>query len=313
MNSIRIPTDLKTNNVIHRYFQEWCAATELSSLPADPQTVADYLADQAVPLLGTILTEMTAAVISAAHVAEDLPDPVHSPEVTHAIRCLTQENKRPGATASNPISLRGLNLIEQQGSTPRNVSNRKLETGPAAHQRALEDRAMIRILRETAASANELQALRWQDIEHRPQGSGTETTVTLNHPEFGRGYTQTLAPETGLILRQLAATEAGTRETILGMEHRKLDRRIKRACSQAGMGDRYTVHSAHSGMLLDLMVCGIRSARVPSEDQDEEDSPQDTTAEADRWRSDLARFNSLLTLHPGERAALLHTARTGIA
>ena len=284
-------------------FDGWCTANGRTSLPATPETVAAYFDDlPEVARVGSLIPEMYAAAISRNHICQGLPDPIYSPEVTQAIRDTTALEEQRGRRV-NPITLRCLNLIEEHAQNPRTTRGQGTESQEQATQRALEDSAIIRITREADACGSDLEELRWHDIEQTPDGTAL---VTLGPVDSSFHLTHKVSTQTAAVLRELADTTARDRETVLGIPRKTFNRRIKSACTQAGLGNIYSLTGAKMGMFTDLVISGIRGMRRTGE-------RTDYNLHKEEWQEQVRRFNLTLSHHPGEFLEIMRLASAGIA
>lgn len=92
-----------------RTFAAWCASRDLLALPADPTTVAVFLADEAQRVKPATLGRRLAA-IKAAHVAAQLEPPTNGAAVRRVLRGIrreqgTRQTKKAPATAERLLAM----------------------------------------------------------------------------------------------------------------------------------------------------------------------------------------------------------------
>ncbi len=148
------PATLRALRADARVFATWCAEHGLPWLPAGPETVQAFIDD-----LGASRRPATVArylgSIATLHRAAGAANPCDHWRVHLARKAHTQEQgaRQRQARPLGDAELTGiLDLIPDAGD-------------PAASLRDLRDRALLLVGRDTLARADELVALRWEDLE----------------------------------------------------------------------------------------------------------------------------------------------------
>jgi integrase len=168
-----------------RAFADWCEAEGRSALPADPLTVADYLAfaaqehkdsqarkDSKARKTSTLAVHM--AAIRAAHKAAGQPDPTADERVAATMRGIRREHGKPPAQRE-PLTLDDLRaMLRTCGDDLA----------------GLRDRALLLVGFAAALRRSEIVAL---DVEHvRLNGVLRITIARSKTDQEGQGITKTI-------------------------------------------------------------------------------------------------------------------------
>lgn len=150
------PKTLRECARMFRAFEAWCDAEGRPALPAEPETLASYVAAISPRLVSTGV-EARLAAIRRVHEVMGLPDRTRAAEVALAARrgkrrCAAEPRQAQGVTAETRDRLRA--------ACPDTLIG-------------LRDRAMISLGYDTLCRAFELVALRVEDIEAREDGTAT--------------------------------------------------------------------------------------------------------------------------------------------
>lgn len=143
-----------------RDFSSWCAVRDTTPMPADPETVAQYLADLATThKVATVRRHM--AAISAAHTLHPSrpPNPCRDQAVRDVMRGIAVEHGTPQRAAS--------------AATTKEVRRMVAALQPGLH--GVRDRCLILLGFAAALRRSELAALDIADLRWVPEG--IEVTV----------------------------------------------------------------------------------------------------------------------------------------
>ena len=243
------------------HFRAWCTARGVPSLPATPETVAEYVADMAQRYRPSTIGRRLAG-ISVAHQLAGYETPTKNATVGAVVTGV----RRTLGTAPDQHAAAGI------GEVRRMVSRLDLDTLPG-----LRDRALLLVGFALAARRSELVALQVADLETREEGYAVTVRRSKTDQE-ARGTTRALPrgtdPETCPV-QALAAwvSAAGITE---GPIFRAVDRWgtvaptaltagavadvVKRSAARAGLDPaRYSGHSLRAGF------CTTAAARGASE------------------------------------------------
>ena len=124
--------------------------------------------------------------------------------VTRAVR----DYRDAGGTVHQSAGITAADIarIEATASLPRH-RGRGMESPATAKARAALDVAIIRTMRDTLARASEAASFTWQQIERRPDGSGT---ITFRRPKTDAETTAYLSPATVAALDAIRQGAEGT-------------------------------------------------------------------------------------------------------
>lgn len=134
-------------------FATWCADHSLTPLPADPDTVAAWIAELATDHSPATI-DLRLAAISAAHRAASLP----SPTAAETVRLVRRGLRRTHGTAQRQA--RAL-VTDDIRAMVRPLTDSAIDT---------RDRAIILLGFAAALRRSELVALDWTDIDDTPEG-----------------------------------------------------------------------------------------------------------------------------------------------
>ena len=127
-----------------RLFNEWCDSVGLPSLPAQPLTVARYLAVRAGAGASIATLRLATSAISKAHEWAKLESPCRDPGVRASLkgwgRRLSKPQRQAGALTADVLAVIRLTAVQ-----PRR-HGRGIETPEQAAERAKLDLALVAVL-----------------------------------------------------------------------------------------------------------------------------------------------------------------------
>jgi len=169
----RAQNTMRAYRAAWRAFANWCAEHNYSALPADPLTVADYLAAAAQQHKASTLGVHVAA-IRAAHKAAGQPDPTADERVAATMRGIRRVHGQPPAQRE-PLTLDDLRaLIRACGDDLP----------------GLRDKALLLVGFAAALRRSEIVAL---DVEHIRLNGVLRVTLTRSKTDQeGKGVTKTI-------------------------------------------------------------------------------------------------------------------------
>ena len=136
-------------------FEAWCNDYELRSLPAEPSTVARYIADLAARARAVSTINGRVSAIAYAHKHAGHPDPTADPAVRDVMAGIRRSDGRRTRKAA-PLTA--------------DLAAKVVRKIPARDPRGLRDRALILLCFGAALRRSELVALDVADIEWRAKG-----------------------------------------------------------------------------------------------------------------------------------------------
>ena len=126
-----------------RLFDQWCAEVGLASLPAEPLTVARYLAHRAGEGATIATLRLATSAISKAHEWAQLESPCRDPGVRASLkgwgRRLAKPQRQSGALTADVLAVIRLTAVQ-----PRR-RGRGIETAEQAAERAKFDLALVAV------------------------------------------------------------------------------------------------------------------------------------------------------------------------
>ena len=165
-----------------RLFTGWCNEAGLTSLPAEPLTVARYLAARANSAAYTSIATLRLATsaISQAHEWAKLESPCRDPGVRASLkgwgRRLSRPQRQSGALTADALAVIRLTAVQ-----PRR-RGRGFETAEQAAERAKFDVALVAVLSEARLRRSEAAALTWGDVQRWDDGSGAASPWSARRP-----------------------------------------------------------------------------------------------------------------------------------
>lgn len=138
-----------------RQFEAWCQTVALPSLPADPDTVAMFVASQAASGLNPSTLNRRLAAIRLVHLGSGHPSPHNALKVVEVMRGIRRDWAQPPAKKAAAID----------GEVKRMVDTVEPET-----RMGLRDRALLLFGFAGAFRRSELVALNTWNLEERKEG-----------------------------------------------------------------------------------------------------------------------------------------------
>lgn len=137
-------------------FQQWCKSVDRSSLPADTETVAAFLAAEADAGKAVSTIRRRLAAIRLIHIANDLPSPHQSIKVTDVLKGITRKNRDSTSRQAKPaLDTDIIKLVDA------------LDVTTLAGKR---NRALLLVGFDAALRRSELVAITIEHIEKRKTG-----------------------------------------------------------------------------------------------------------------------------------------------
>ena len=158
-----------------RLFEDWCGQLGLGSLPAEPLTVARYLAARAGSGASIATLRLAASAIAKAHEWAGHDSSCRHQGVRESLkgwgRRLAKPQRQAGALTADVLG-----VIRLTASQPRRLG-RGLETPRQAAARARFDLALVSVLSDAGLRRSEAAVLTWGDVARWDDGSGRITAV----------------------------------------------------------------------------------------------------------------------------------------
>ena len=227
-----------------RIFTGWCDEVGLTSLPAEPLTVARYLAARAGSGASIATLRLATSAISKTHEWAKLESPGRDPGVRASLkgwgRRLAKPQRQSGALTADVLAVIRLTAVQ-----PRK-RGRGVETVEQARERARFDLALVAILSDAGLRRSEAAALRWGDVQRWADGSGRITVIRSKTDAEAQGAVVAVTPAAMNALDAIRPAGAGGEVKVFGLSESQIARRVKAVARAAGLAD-WEFFSGHSG------------------------------------------------------------------
>ena len=227
-----------------RLFDEWCAEVGLVSLPAEPLTVARYLAARASDGASIATMRPASSAIAKAHEWAKLESPCRDPGVRASLkgwgRRLSKPQRQSGALTADMLAVIRLTAVQ-----PRK-RGRGIETPEQAGERARFDLALVAVLSDGGLRRSEAAALTWGDVQRWDDGSGRITVIRSKTDVEAQGAVVAVPPVAMNALDALRPAGVASGEKVFGLSESQIARRVKMIAKAAGLAD-WEFFSGHSG------------------------------------------------------------------
>ena len=176
-----------------KLFDEWCLEVGLVSLPAEPLTVARYLAARAHSGASIATLRLATSAITKAHEWAKLESPCRDQGVRASLkgwgRRLSKPQRQAGALTADVLAVLRLTAVLQ----PRR-RGRGFETADQAAERAKLDLALVAVLSDGGLRRSEAAALIWGDVVRWYDGSGRITVIRSKTDAEAQGAVVAIIP-----------------------------------------------------------------------------------------------------------------------
>ena len=227
-----------------RLFSDWCAQLGLGSLPAEPLTVARYLAARAGGGASIATLRLAASAIAKAHEWAGHDSPCRDQGVRESLkgwgRRLAKPQRQAGALTADVLG-----VIRLTASQPRRLG-RGLETPRQAAARARVDLALVSVLSDAGLRRSEAAILTWGDVARWDDGSGRITVVRSKTDAEAQGAVVAITPATMEALDAVRPVGVSIGERVFGLSASQIARRVKAVAKAAGLAG-WESFSGHSG------------------------------------------------------------------
>ena len=227
-----------------RIFQGWCDEVGLQSLPAEPLTVARYLAARANAGASIATMRLATSAISKAHEWAKLESPCRDPGVRASLkgwgRRLAKPQRQSGALTADVLAVIRLTAVQ-----PRK-RGRGFETPEQAAERGKFDVALVAVLSDEGLRRSEAASLTWGDVQRWDDGSGRITIIRSKTDVEAQGAVVAITPTAMRALDAIRLVGAGSSEKVFGLSESQIARRVKAIAKAAGLAD-WEFFSGHSG------------------------------------------------------------------
>ena len=227
-----------------RIFAGWCNEVGLTSLPAEPLTVARYVAARANSGASIATIRLATSAISKAHEWAKLETPCRDPGVRASLkgwgRRLSKPQRQSGALTADVLAVIRLTAVQ-----PRK-RGRGIETPDQAAERGRFDVALVAVLSDGGLRRSEASSLTWGDVQRWEDGSGRITVVRSKTDAEAQGATVAITPAALDALSALRPAGVGGDGKVFGLSESQIARRVKAIAKAAGL-ENWEFFSGHSG------------------------------------------------------------------
>ena len=227
-----------------KLFNEWCDSVDLRSLPAEPLTVARYLAVRAGDGASVATLRLAASAIAKAHEWAGHESPCRDPGVRASLRGrgrrLARSRRQAGALTADVLAVIRLTAVQSR------LRGRGIETPAQAAERARFDLALVAVLSDGGLRRSEAAALTWGDLQRWDDGSGRITVVRSKTDVEAQGAVVAITPAAMRALDAIRPMGVGGGQKVFGLSESQIARRVKVIAKAAGLVD-WEFFSGHSG------------------------------------------------------------------
>ena len=227
-----------------RSFAGWCDEVGLTSLPAEPLTVARYVAARANSGASIATIRLATSAISKAHEWAKLETPCRDPGVRASLkgwgRRLSKPQRQSGALTADVLAVIRLTAVQ-----PRK-RGRGIETPDQAAERGRFDVALVAVLSDGGLRRSEASSLTWGDVVRWDDGSGRITVVRSKTDVEAQGAVVAITPAAMAALSGIRPAGVGGGVKVFGLSESQIARRVKAIARAAGL-ENWEFFSGHSG------------------------------------------------------------------
>ena len=227
-----------------RLFESWCGDVDLRSMPAEPLTVARYLAVRAGSGASIATLRLATSAIAKVHEWAGHDSPGRDRGVREALkgwgRRLARPQRQAGALTADVLA-----VIRLTAPKPR-PRGRGFETPEQAAERARFDLALVAVLSDGGLRRSEAAALTWGDAQRWDDGSGRITVIRSKTDAEAQGAVVAITPAAMKALDAIRPVGVGGAVKVFGLSESQIARRVKAVAKAAGLAD-WEFFSGHSG------------------------------------------------------------------
>ena len=244
LESVLADNTRRTYDTQWRIFAGWCDEVGLTSLPAEPLTVARYLVARAGSGASIATLRLATSAISKAHEWAKLESPCRDPGVRASLkgwgRRLSKPQRQSGALTADVLAVIRLTAVQ-----PRR-RGRGLETPTQAAERGKFDLALVAVLSDAGLRRSEAAALTWGDVQRWDDGSGRIMVIRSKTDAEAQGATVAITPAAMAALSAIRPAGVGSEARVFGLSESQIARRVKAIARAAGL-ENWEFFSGHSG------------------------------------------------------------------
>ena len=227
-----------------KLFDEWCGDVGLCSVPAEPLTVARYLAVRAGSGASIATMRLASSAIAKAHELAGHESPCRDRGVRESLkgwgRRLARPQRQAGALTADVLAVIRLTAVQ-----PRR-RGRGVETAEQVEKRGRFDLALVAALSDGGLRRSEAASLTWGDVQRWDDGSGRITVIRSKTDVEAAGAVVAITPAAMQALDAIRPASVTGEEKVFGLSESQIARRVKVIAKAAGLAD-WELFSGHSG------------------------------------------------------------------
>ena len=244
LESVLADNTRRTYTTQWQIFEGWCDEVGLRSLPAEPLTVARYLAARAGSGASIATIRLATSAISKAHEWAKVESPCRDPGVRASLkgwgRRLSKPQRQSGALTADVLAVIRLTAVQ-----PRR-RGRGIESPEQAAERGRFDVALVAVLSDGGLRRSEAAALTWGDVVRWDDGSGRITVVRSKTDAEAQGAVVAITPAAMQALSAIRPAGVASEVKVFGRSESQIARRVKAIAKAAGL-ENWEFFSGHSG------------------------------------------------------------------
>lgn len=264
----KAPATIRAYRSDLRRFVAWCDQAGLQSLPAHPDTVSAYLADQVGQVKVSTLRRHL-ATISKAHQVAGLPNPCKTTALADTLAGIRRTHGCPPDQAPGLLADQVRTVL---GALPADLAG-------------VRDRALLLAGWCAGLRRSEIAALTWADLADDPAGlvltlrrSKTDQTGAGRLVGLAAESDPKVCPVTALeswrnALQQAGGSVSGNAPVFVqinrhaqvrpgGLSGHAVAEIVQRRTAQAGLSARYRGHSLRKGLVQSARLAGVQDSAV---------------------------------------------------
>ena len=213
-------------------------------MPADPLTVAHYLAVRAGDGASIATMRLVSSAIAKAHDWAGHESPCRDQGVRASLkgwgRRLAKPQRQAGALTADVLAVIRLTAVQ-----PRR-RGRGIETSEQAAERSKFALALVAVLSDGGLRRSEASSLIWGDVQRWDDGSGRITVLRSKTDVEAQGAVVAITPAAMRALDAIRPMGVGGEVKVFGLSESQIARRVKVIAKAAGLVD-WEFFSGHSG------------------------------------------------------------------
>ncbi len=249
LDAAKAPNTRRCYRDAWRFFVDYCKEWGESSLPAEPRTVAMYLASRAESGLSVSSVRQSCTAIGYYHSQAGQPNPCSHGTVKEILKGISRLYARP-AKQAKPLTRQALAAIESTATIPRRGQRGDMETSAYAYRRGIMDIVMCFLASDGGLRRSELSRLTWDDVIKHEDGSGRIYIAKSKTDQTGEGawVFVTSACMAYLAMYKKLCRHTRPADRVIPLTGTTISIRIKAAAKAAGLGEGFSGHSGRVGL-----------------------------------------------------------------